>query len=163
MRWAIAASFFLILACGLFIYLMHQKAQRYKQEMASSKEAIDKLEEKSEALEKQINGNDIKQVNQLVPKNPVKADMNVYWDSTNTSVYLVIKNLKPLPEGQKYQVWSFTKGNYKSLGLFDAPAREDKLILRVENSRDADSFLITVETLAELNKVRYNETPEKDP
>lgn len=147
MRWAIAASILLIMGCGLFVYLMHKKAQHYKKEIASSKETLDGMEQRSRELEERLERESapVEQARQVSPQKNLKATISVFWDSTNANVYLIIKNLSPLPPGQQYQVWSLTKGKYKSLGVFDAPVRDDKLILKVDNAQEADAFAITIE------------------
>ena len=86
------------------------------------------------------------------PGTTVPATINVYWDSTSTNVYLVIDNLATLPNGQRYQLWSVSKGRYSDLGLFDAP-ETDKLIMKMNNVQQADSFTITI---ADLNKPAVN-------
>lgn len=146
MRWAIAASVILLAGCGLFIISLYKKNQELLTEIAQSKKTIDKLDEKTQQIEESFVPGDatLKQAKVVLPQQAIKATVNVYWDSTTADVYLVIRNLLTLQPKEKYNVWSVTKGNYKSLGLFDTPA-SDKLVLKINNARDADSFAITIE------------------
>ncbi len=147
MRWAVAASIALLLGCGFLIYTFYNKNQELESEMARSKETLEKLDEKTRALEEQMlqDKKSVKQVKVLTPQQAIPATINVYWDSANTDVYLVIRDLVPLPSGQQYQLWSVSNGKHTSLGLFDAPEDDDRLILKMNNVQQADSFTITVE------------------
>ncbi len=162
MRWAIAVSVLLMLGCGLFVYIMHQKAQYYKKETAKAKDAMDKMKEKGRELEEKIEqGKErIQQVKLVNPQKNIPSDVSIFWDSTTANVYLIIKDLNPLPTGLKYQVWSVTKGKYQSLGLFDAPLNGERLILQVNNAQEAESFAITIEKSGNLSEP-VNDLPEK--
>ena len=45
-------------------------------------------------------------VNMVGTKVAPKSSANVYWDSTNTSVFLVVKNMPKLPSDKQYQLWA---------------------------------------------------------
>jgi hypothetical protein len=77
---------------------------------------------------------------------PSAPSANVYWDTTSSDVYLVVKNMPRLASGKQYQLWSLLNSDPKnptSLGLFDGG--EEKLILKMNNARKADAFAITIE------------------
>ena len=147
-RWVVAASIILILGCGAILYTLYQKNERLKNEMAKRKNNIEKLDNKSKRLENELIDDNMKkqQVKFETPGNAIPPSINVYWDSTSTDAYLVVKDLTPLPTGQKYHLWAIIKNEHKSLGLFDAPT-DDKLILKMNNVQKADSFTITIEKL----------------
>jgi len=71
------------------------------------------------------------------------SSANIYWDSTSTSVFLVVKNMPKLPSDQQYQLWALIDGKPKDLGVFDAS--EDKVILKMKNTQKAQAFAITIE------------------
>ena len=143
--WTVAACFILLAGCLGLIWFFYEKNKELQAAMASVTSNTDSLYQRSSILEEQLlqDKSLIQQSNFEVPQKGVPATITVYWDSASTDVYLVIKNVAPLPKGKHYELWSVTDGNYKSLGLFDAPA-ENKLILKMNGVRNADSFTITV-------------------
>lgn len=146
MRWAVAACVILLAGCLGLIWFFYKKNQEIRQEMAGVEKSIDTLDKKQQSIIEQLDGKTqgIKHVQFENADKNVPATINVFWDSTSTDVYLVINNLAPLPVGRQYQIWAFTKGKPKSLGLFDAPKNE-KWILKMTDVQQADSFSITVE------------------
>jgi anti-sigma-K factor RskA len=82
-------------------------------------------------------------VNMVGTQAAPKSSANVYWDSTNTSVYLVVKNMPKLPSNQQYQLWALIDNKPKDLGVFDAT--DDKVILKMKNTQKAQAFAITIE------------------
>ena len=76
------------------------------------------------------------------------SSANIYWDSTSTSVFLVVKNMPKLPTDQQYQLWALIadkegKAQPKDLGVFDAT--DEKVILKMKNTQKAQAFAITIE------------------
>ena len=76
------------------------------------------------------------------------SSANIYWDSTSTSVFLVVKNMPKLPSDQQYQLWALIadkegKPQPKDLGVFDAT--DEKVILKMKNTQKAQAFAITIE------------------
>lgn len=156
-KWAIAASIALLLATGYFIY----DSERIKDKLARAKEQREELERLAEAR-KQAGLPDNAQPKQVKVNQPasVPASIKVFWDSTNTSVYLVISDLEKLPEGQQYQLWSVKGGKYTSKALFSAPDdTKSPLIVKVDNEQDADSFAISIEKIGNKNN---EPTPPKN-
>jgi len=143
--WAVAASVILLLGCAYMLYTLYEKNQKLRQAIARSNDNIDRLEEKKRVMEESMIPPDyeIKPAKVIAPQQDVPPVFEVFWDSTSTHVYLLIKNLKRLQPGQRYELWSVTKGKYQDLGIFDPP-NDDKLILKMNNVREADSFAITI-------------------
>ena len=83
-------------------------------------------------------------VNMVGTKSAPKSSANVYWDSASSSVYLVVKNMPKLPNDQQYQLWALIDGKPSDLGVFDA-SKDDKVILKMKNTRKAQAFAITIE------------------
>ena len=82
-------------------------------------------------------------VNMVGTKVAPKSSANIYWDSTNTSVYLVVKNMPKLPSDQQYQLWALIDSKPKDLGVFDAT--DNNVILKMKNTQKAQAFAITIE------------------
>ncbi|HEX2630568.1 MAG TPA: anti-sigma factor [Chitinophagaceae bacterium] len=148
-KWAVAASIVLLLATGYFIY----DSERIKDKLARAKEQREELERLAEARQ-QAGLPDHVQPKQVKVNQPasVPASIKVFWDSTNTSVYLVISDLEKLPEDQQYQLWSVKNGKYTSRALFNAPEdTKNPLIVKVDSVQDADSFAISIEKTGNKN------------
>ncbi len=144
MKWAIAASVALLIGVSSIIFVLYNQNKKLENEVAKSKsQQLHQLQQNAELPENSI----VQQVKVETPKN-IPASINVFWDSTNTNVYLVIRDLVKLPANQKYELWSLNKGKYSSLGLFDAP-NDDRLILKLNNSQDAEAFSVSI---AEIKK-----------
>jgi len=71
------------------------------------------------------------------------SSANVYWDSTSTDVYMVVKNMPKLPSDKQYQLWALIGSKPIDLGLFDPP--QSNVILKMKNAQKADAFAITIE------------------
>ncbi|MBS1606306.1 MAG: anti-sigma factor [Bacteroidetes bacterium] len=82
-------------------------------------------------------------VNMVGTKAAPRSSANVYWDSASSSVYLVVKNMPQLPNDQQYQLWALIDGKPNDLGVFDAT--NDKLILKMKDTKKAQAFAITIE------------------
>jgi hypothetical protein len=148
MAWVAAASILLFLATGYFAY--HFYSQRNDLEN-STKLMEARIREKDSILskireqERIMHDPDVTVIN-MTAMTPSAPSANVYWDTTSSDVYLVVKNMPRLASGKQYQLWSLLNSDPKnptSLGLFDGG--EEKLILKMNNARKADAFAITIE------------------
>lgn len=75
-----------------------------------------------------------------------KSSANIYWDSTSSSVFLVVKNMPKLPSDQQYQLWALIDGKPKDLGVFDSDSSANgRVILKMKNTQKAQAFAITIE------------------
>jgi hypothetical protein len=113
-------------------------------------EALQTKVNEMEEYQKIIRDPNVAVVN-LVGTTSAKASANIYWDSTSSNVYMVVKNMPQLPSNKQYQLWSIINGQDgklqpNSLGLFDIdPASNQKVILKMSNVKKADAFAITIE------------------
>jgi len=82
-------------------------------------------------------------VNMVGTATAPKSSANIYWDSTSSNVFLVVKNMPELPSDQQYQLWALIDGKPKDLGVFDAS--HEKVILQMKNTKKAQAFAITIE------------------
>ena len=143
--WTIAACVILLGGCLGLIWFFYQKNAELKAEMTTLEMKKDSLGQKIDLIDEQLgNAKQVKMSQFLIPENGMTATIRLYWDSTSKDVYMVVSNLPLLAPEQQYQIWAFTKGHSKSLGLFDAPM-QDKLILKLNEVQNADSFTITIE------------------
>ena len=144
LRWMAAASIILFLVTGYFAYTFYNQNRDLNNSLKSLQVKVDQMEEYQEIM----SDPDIAVVN-MVAMTPAKASASIYWDSTSSDVYLLIKNMPQLPSDKQYQLWSIINGQNgqlqpSSLGLFDA-GENQKVILKMSNVKKADAFAITIE------------------
>lgn len=144
LRYVAAASIILLLTAAYFAYTFYEKNKELNESMEQVKAENQKMKEFQEMSTRP----NLAVVN-LTPTTPVPASANVYWDSTSSDVYLVVKNLPRLPNSKQYQLWSIINGQDgnlqpNSMGLFDV-GDDKKIILKMPNVTKADAFAITIE------------------
>ena len=143
-RWVAAASIILLIAAGYFAYDFYNQNEKLK---TDKKDLEAKLNTADSILKEQqiINDPAVKVVN-MTALTPVAPSANIYWDTTSSNVYLVVKNMPVLTTDKQYQLWSLIDSNGlkpTSLGLFDGG--KEKVILKMNNAQKADAFAITIE------------------
>ncbi|HEY5966576.1 MAG TPA: anti-sigma factor [Chitinophagaceae bacterium] len=144
LRWMAAASIILFLVTGYFAYTLYNQNKDLNNSLKSLEAKVDQMEE----YQKIMSDPNVAVVN-MVAMTPAKASASIYWDSTSSDVYLLIKNMPQLPSDKQYQLWSIINGQNgqlqpSSLGLFDA-GENQKIILKMSNVKKADAFAITIE------------------
>ena len=149
--WLAAASIILFLVAGYFAYSFYNQTKDLK---TSNSELEAKVSRNDSILNKMLEEQKIMSdpnvaVVNLVGTTPAKASASIYWDSTSTDVFLVVKNMPKLPSDKQYQLWSIINGKDgqlqpNSLGLFDI-GDDKKIILKMSNVKKADAFAITIE------------------
>ena len=142
LRFVAAAA--VILLIGMVV-LYYQVSQQNKDLANTNKNLGDKLDQAQTALNnvvREISGPGTTVVNMVGTKTPVSS-ANVFWDSTNSSVYLVVKNMPKLPSSQQYQLWALIDNKKKNLGVFDAT--DDNVIIKMDSTKKAQAFAITIE------------------
>ena len=143
LRWMAAASIILFLVTGYFAYTFYNQNRELNDSLKSLQVKVDQMEE----YHKIMSDPNVAVVN-MVAMTPAKASASIYWDSTSSDVYLLIKNMPQLPSDKQYQLWSIINGQNgqlqpSSLGLFDG--ENQKIILKMSNVKKADAFAITIE------------------
>ena len=144
LRWMAAASIILFLVTGYFAYTFYNQNRELNNSLQSLQVKVDQMEE----YHKIMSDPNVAVVN-MVAMTPAKASASIYWDSTSSDVYLLIKNMPQLPSDKQYQLWSIMNGEKgqlqpSSLGLFDV-GENQKIILKMSNVKKADAFAITIE------------------
>ncbi len=144
LRGMAAASIILFLVTGYFAYTFYNQNIELNDSLKALQVKVDQMAE----YQKIMSDPNIAVVN-MVAMTPAKASASIYWDSTSSDVYLLIKNMPQLPSDKQYQLWSIINGQNgqlqpSSLGLFDA-GENQKVILKMSNVKKADAFAITIE------------------
>ena len=142
--WIAAASIILFLVTGYFAYTLYNQNKNLNTSLKTLEVKVDQMEQ----YQKIMSDPNVAVVN-MVAMTPAKASASIYWDSTSSDVYLLIKNMPQLPSDKQYQLWSIINGQNgqlqpSSLGLFDA-GENQKVILKMSNVKKADAFAITIE------------------
>ncbi|HEX6192740.1 MAG TPA: anti-sigma factor [Chitinophagaceae bacterium] len=148
MRWIAVAAVILLLVSAYFAFNFYTRNKDLEMELARSRNAETEMNDKMKKLEDEtriMSDPNVAVVNMVGTQAPAKATANVYWDSTSSNVFLVVKNMPQLPSEKQYQLWALIDGQPKDLGLFDVGDNK-KLILKMKNTQKADAFAITIET-----------------
>ena len=144
--WVAAASIILFLAAGYFAYKYYNETKDLKKTNQELTVKADSIQRDKDQLDKILHDPNVTVVNMKAMK-PAAPSADIYWDTTSSSVYLVVKNMPKLASDKQYQLWSIidSAGKLKptSLGLFDGG--NEKLFFKMENAQNADHFAITIE------------------
>lgn len=140
-RWVAAASIILLLVASYFAYDFFNQTKKLT---VSNEDLKAEINQKDSILDI-INDPHVTVVN-MAAMTPSAPSANIYWDTTSSNVYLIIKNMPKLATENQYQLWSLIDSNGlkpTSLGLFDGG--KEKVILKMNNAQKADAFAITIE------------------
>lgn len=146
LRFLAAASVVLLLGSGFFAYQLYNKTNELK---VANKDLQDRLDSADNTLnkiideQKLIKNPNVTVVNMVGSTATPQSSANIFWDSTSSSVYLMVKNMPKLPSDQQYQLWALIDGKPKDLGVFDS--LENNVILKMNNTQKAQAFAITIE------------------
>ncbi len=148
-RFTAAASIILLIGFAWFAYQFYS-LKTANEELASTNNALRARANSSDSIlnqivaeQKVVSDPNVTVVNMVGTKVAPKSSANVYWDSTSSNVFLVVKNMPKLSSDQQYQLWALIDGKPKDLGVFDAT--DDKVILKMKNTQKAQAFAITIE------------------
>jgi anti-sigma-K factor RskA len=146
LRFMAAASVVLLLACGWFAYRFYSQSNELR---AVNKDLQTRLDSSEGTLnkiideQKLIKDPNVTVVNMVGSKAAPESSANVFWDSASARVYIMVKNMPRLPSNEQYQLLALIDGQPKSLGVFDS--LQNNVILKMENTKKADAFAITIE------------------
>jgi anti-sigma-K factor RskA len=148
----VAACVILLAGLAWFVYNSYSQSQQLKELQAKMEEQSKNLNTKDSLLtkiaeeQKAPKNQPVTYVNMVGTDAAPRSSANIFWDSTSTDVYLVIKNMPKLPSNQQYQLWSLIGDKPdKSLGVFDGKVGDENVILKMKNVQKADAFAITIE------------------
>ena len=147
LRFVAAAS--LVLLVGMIV-LYYQTSERNKDLSSTNDRLKEKLDTTQNILDRivaeqkdVVSNPNVTIVNMVGTQVAPKSSANIYWDSTSSNVFLVVKNMPKLPSDQQYQLWALIDSKPKDLGVFDAT--DEKVILKMKNTQKAQAFAITIE------------------
>lgn len=147
-KWLAAASIILMLVAGYFAYEFYSKNKELQTANGNMDAKIKSMDSVINQMKEELTimknpKNRVIQMTSL--KGPNRSTADVYWDSTSTSVYLLVKNMPQLASDKQYQLWYLLDGKPTSLGLFDGDKPQVMLKMEMENAKKADAFAITIE------------------
>jgi len=99
LRWFAAASVVLFLLTGYFAYTFYNK----NLELQAKIDRSDSLISEMTKVDKIMHDPNVMVVNMVGLKGS-SSSASVYWDSTMTDVYMVVKNMPRLPSDKQYQL-----------------------------------------------------------
>ncbi len=147
LSWLAAASVLLLVVSGYLAYKFYTETLSLRSELQNTKDTQAQLDNRLKTLEDQqkvIKDPNVSVVNMTGLSKAPTSSASIYWDSTSSNVWLLVKNLPQLPSDKQYQLWALIDGKPKDLGLFD-PQGETKVMLKMNNTQKADAFAITIE------------------
>jgi anti-sigma-K factor RskA len=146
LRLVAAASIILLIIMAALYY----KTSNENKDLSNTNDRLNKKLNSTDSVldrivqeEKVVKDPNTTVVNMVGTQVAPKSSANIYWDSTSSNVFLVVKNMPKLPTDQQYQLWALIDGKPKDLGVFDAT--DDKVILKMKNTQKAQAFAITIE------------------
>jgi anti-sigma-K factor RskA len=143
LRFVAAAAAILLIG---MVVLYYQVNQQNKELANTNKLLSDKINADEGAINKikrEVSIPNTTIVNMVGTKRAPQSTANVYWDSTNSNVYLMVTNMPQLPSNKQYQLWALIDKTQKSLGVFDAT--DQNIILKMDSTKKAQAFAITIE------------------
>src|SRR5215472_5012425 len=138
LRWFAAASVVLFLLSAFTAYIFFNKNRELQAKLDRNDSLVNSI-----TVEQKIMHDPNTMVVNMVGLKGSPSSANVYWDSTSSDVYLIVKNMPKLPSDKQYQLWALIDNKTVDLGLFDSP--QPNLILKMKNTQKADAFAITIE------------------
>ncbi len=148
LRFVAAASVILLIGFAWFTFRFRSE----NQDLASTNEQLRAKLNSSDSILHQIiketsvvSDPNVTVVNMVGTQVAPRSSANIYWDSANANVFLVVKNMPRLPSDQQYQLWALIDGKPKDLGEFDADTTNNRVILQMKNTQKAQAFAITIE------------------
>jgi anti-sigma-K factor RskA len=146
LRFVAAASLLLLIALAWLYYQSNSQNKdlsntndRLKERLTTTDSILHQIVEE----QKIVKDPNTTVVNMVGTREAPHSSANIYWDSTSTNVFLVVRNMPKLPSNQQYQLWALIDGKPSDLGVFDAT--DEKIILKMKNTQKAQAFAITIE------------------
>ena len=148
LAWIAAASIVLFLIAGYFaisFYNRNRDLQNSNKNLGAKINSMDSMLNKMSDERRILNDPNVMVVNMVGTQKGSPSSASVYWDSTSANVYLIVKNMPRLPSDKQYQLWALIDNKPTDLGLFDPP-KDNRIILKMNNTQKADAFAITIES-----------------
>jgi anti-sigma-K factor RskA len=142
LKYVAAASVILLLASAYFAYDLYSKNQKLQNSISNVQLELDSLNNVMAFERKMMHDPNITVVS-MVGTQPTRSSANIYWDTTSSNVFMVVKNMPKLPTEKQYQLWAFIEGRPVDLGLFEGDGKN--VVLKMKNTQNAEAFAITIE------------------
>jgi len=146
LRWIAAASVILFLVAGYFAFRFYSQNAELKNSNKNLEAKINSMDSVLGRVadeQKLMSDPNVTVVNMVGMQKGSPSSASVYWDSTSANVYLIVKNMPKLPSDKQYQLWALLNNKPIDLGQFDP--KDNKVILKMNNTQKADAFAITIE------------------
>lgn len=146
LRFIAAISVILLVVLAWFTYRSYKQNKDLESRNAALNEKLNATRKTLDAVVDEtsiVKNPNTTVVNMVGTKVAPRSSANVYWDSTTSNVYLVVKNMPQLPSDRQYQLWALIDGKPTDLGVFDS--KSDKVILKMKDTKKAQAFAITIE------------------
>ncbi|HEX2605772.1 MAG TPA: anti-sigma factor [Flavisolibacter sp.] len=144
-KWVAAASLLLMAGAAYWGYTNQNKykdlqaqRQQLESELAQSTAQLEQLNREAQIL----HNPDMKTA-AMQSTTDTKVYGMVYWDSTSSDVYLLVNNMPQTASDKQYQLWALLDNQPIDLGLIEL--KQQKLLIKMKNVRNAQAFAITVE------------------
>jgi hypothetical protein len=118
LRWLAAASVVLFFLTAYLAYSFYDKNRKLQARIDKSDSLITKMTQG----EKIMHDPNVMVVNMVGLKGS-SSSANVYWDSTSTDVYMVVKNMPKLPSDKQYQLWALMEASRLTLDYLICPSQ----------------------------------------
>lgn len=131
------------IAAGIFLYSKWQNAENQLQQVVAEKAT---LEAECQDTQRQLNiitNPDTKSIElEGLPIAP-QSRVIVYWNQSQRTTLLSVKNLPPPPSGKQYQLWAIAGNNPPvNAGVFDV---NTGILQVMERIAEANAFAVTLE------------------
>jgi anti-sigma-K factor RskA len=144
--WLAAASIVLLLIAGFLAIKYYTQNKKLRDDLDIARKTQQQLDKQMKDMEEEkriMNDPNVTVVNMKTMKGDASS-ANVFWDSTSSNVYMVVKNMPKLPTNKQYELWALINKATTpiSLGQFDGG---EKIMLKMNDVKKADAFAITIE------------------
>ncbi|MBD8082361.1 anti-sigma factor [Chryseobacterium caseinilyticum] len=141
---SVAASVLLVISLGANLFWMTKSSEKDDQIIAMRNQQNDtdkKIKNINDKLGLITNPDLQKIVLAGVETHPDSKAV-VFWDKTNTKVYLNVQNLPDAPSGKQYQLWAIADGKPVSAGMY---TKDKDTRIALSEIPKAQAFAITLE------------------
>lgn len=139
-----AASILLIVSLGANLYWVSKSSDKDAQLMAMRNQQND-AEKKIKNINDKLSliaNPDLKKIVLAGVDTHPDSKAVVFWDTTNTKVYLNVQNLPEAPAGKQYQLWAIADGKPVNAGMY---SKDKDTRIALSEIPSAQAFAITLE------------------
>lgn len=147
----IAASILLIISIGLgyLLFDKHKNISLLQDEIALSKENLNKNEKAFAMLNKRVevmSNADYQKVNLAgIPEKSASSSVSVYWNKKSSEVFIADIRLPEAPADKQYQLWAIADGKPVDMGMIGTDASLASLFQKMKDIPNPQAFAITLE------------------